>query len=148
MRPTLSQAVARLILLPGLAISIATLVKGYGDVGDGFAAGVIASLTLLVQYVAFGYREAERRIPGLRRLPVAAVAGLALALAVALVPAARGDAILTHWPPPGDSPVRLGTLELVSAVLFDVGVFLVVLGVVTGAVGAIARAAERAGGRA
>ena len=34
--------VARLMLAPVLMIALAVLVKGYADVGDGFAAGVIA----------------------------------------------------------------------------------------------------------
>jgi multisubunit Na+/H+ antiporter MnhB subunit len=144
-RGTLTQAVARLILLPGVAIAAATLVKGYSEVGDGFTAGVIAALTVLVQCVAFGYREAERRLPLLRWLPAGAVAGLTIALAVALVPVARGDAILEHAPAAGERPVQLGTLELVTAVLFDVGVFLVVLGAIVGAAGAIARATHQEG---
>lgn len=140
------QAVARLVLLPGLVIAAATLVKGYSEVGDGFTAGAIAALTILIQLVAFGYAEAARRLPVIRLAPVAAVAGLAVALAVALVPVARGESLLEHAPPPGEDVVRLGTLELITAVAFDVGVFLVVVGTVVGAVSLVARAEERSVG--
>lgn len=132
MRPTLAQAAARVILAPGLVIAIATLVKGYTEVGDGFTAGVIAALTILIYAAAFGFSTLERRSPLLRLLPAAGFVGLALALAVALIPVARGKAILEHVPAPGSEPVKLGTLELVTAVAFDVGVFLLVLGAVVG----------------
>lgn len=140
---TLTQAVARLVLLPGIVVAVAVLVKGYSDTGDGFAAGVIAALTILIQYAAFGSRAIEQRVPAVRWFPAVAVAGLGLALGVAFVPAAGGGTLLTHAPGAGVEPVRLGTLELVTAVLFDLGVFLVVVGTILGAVSALARAAER-----
>ncbi|MER3484611.1 MAG: hypothetical protein C4345_00180, partial [Chloroflexota bacterium] len=39
--------------------------------------------------------------------------------------------------------VHLGSLELITAVLFDVGVFLLVLGFATGVIDLIARSRER-----
>ncbi len=139
----MTQMVSRLLLLPTLVAAAAVLVKGYVDTGDGFNAGVIAALGVLLQYVAFGYREAERLLP-IRYAPIGGVVGgLLIALAVAFLPVASGQPILTHSPPPGAKVIHLGTLEILSAVVFDVGVFLLVFGFITGAMRMIARVADR-----
>ena len=141
MTSVLTQALARLLLAPILVVAVAVLVKGYADVGDGFAAGVIAALGILLQYMAFGRAEAERLLP-IRLVPVGAFAGLLGALAVAFWPVLRGGGLLEHLPPAGASVTHLGTLELVTAVLFDLAVFLLVLGAVVGILHSLARAAE------
>lgn len=137
MRSALTQGVARLLLAPTFIVAAAVIVKGYSDVGDGFAAGVIAALGVLTQYLAFGASEA-RRLPLVRSAPVVAGAGLLVALAVALFPLAFGEEILSHRPEPGADVVRLGTLELLTAVVFDVGVFLLVLGAAVAIIDAVA----------
>lgn len=141
MTSALTQAIARLLLAPTLMIALAILVKGYSDVGDGFNAGVVAALGVLAQYLAFGARETERRLP-VWLAPAFAVGGLAIALLTAFAPILAGDPVLTHAPAPGAHVVHLGTLELLTAVLFDVGVFLLVLGAAVGIIHAIAAAAE------
>ncbi len=141
MTSVLTQTLARLLLAPIIVVSAALLVKGYADVGDGFAAGVIAALGIVLQYLAFGRAEAERLLP-VKFVPAGAFLGLLGALGVAFWPVLRGDALLKHLPEAGASVAKLGTLELISAVLFDVAVFLVVLGTVVGIIHGIARAAE------
>ena len=141
MTSELTQAVARLLFAPALMVALAVLVKGYADVGDGFSAGVIAALAVLLQFVAFGRRETERLLP-VGRAPALALGGLALALAVAFVPPLLGEPILTHYPAAGAEPVHVGTLELITAVAFDVGVFLLVLGVSVAFIRFVAEAAE------
>lgn len=139
----MTQTVARLLLLPTLIVAAAVLVKGYADTGDGFNAGVIAALGVLLQYLAFGYREAERLLP-IRYAPiVGVVSGLLLSLAVAFVPTTSGHPIFTHFPRPEAKVIHLGTLEILSAVVFDIGVFLLVFGFISGAIGMIARVADR-----
>jgi hypothetical protein len=39
-----------------------------------------------------------------------------------------GDPPFTHLPPPGQPVTRIGTLELTTALGFDIGLFLLVLG--------------------
>jgi multisubunit Na+/H+ antiporter MnhB subunit len=123
------RAVARLLLGASVMVAAALIVKGYADVGDGFSAGVVVALAVALQYIALGPREAEAALPVVRLAPAAAVAGLLLSLAVGFAPVLHGRPILTHWPPPGQRPLALGTLEIVTAVAFDVGVFLLVVGV-------------------
>ncbi|HET7095093.1 MAG TPA: MnhB domain-containing protein, partial [Thermomicrobiales bacterium] len=84
-----TRTVAKLLFLPSLMIALATLVKGYADTGDGFTAGVIAGLAVLLQIIVFGPAEVERTLP-LRWAPRVAFAGLALALLDALAPMAFG----------------------------------------------------------
>ena len=142
MTGVLTERVARALLAPSLVIAVAILVKGYSDVGDGFTAGVFAALGVLIQYAAFGYRKVEEHLP-VRFSVHVALAGLLLALSVAFAPLAWGEAPLTHYPRAGEPVIHVGSGELITAVAFDVGVFLLVLGVAIGAVDAFARAADR-----
>lgn len=127
MTTVLTRMVARSLLAPAFVVAAAILVKGYADVGDGFAAGVVASLAVLLQFLAFGRDEVAAALP-VRRSPILALCGLAICAALFVVPLVASGAPLEHWPAPGDEPLHLGTLEVVTAVLFDVGVFLLVVG--------------------
>ncbi len=131
--------VARLLLLPTLLTAAAILVKGYVDPGDGFSAGVVAALGILLQYLALGRSEAEK-LPLVRHALPVAFAGLLLSLGVAAAPLFLGEPVLTHYPSAGSKVVHLGTLELITAVVFDVGVFLLVFGFAVGTVTIFARA--------
>ena len=122
------RAIARLLLAPSLVVAVALMVKGYADVGDGFSAGVIVALAVSLQYVADGARRAEAALPFLRFAPHIAGTGLLLALAVGFFAVLDGKPMFTHWPGPGVHPTRIGTLEVLTAVLFDIGVFLLVVG--------------------
>jgi len=135
--------VARALLAPVLVVAVAILVKGYAGVGDGFAAGLAAALGVLLQYVAFGREEVVAALP-IRWAPALALAGLAVAVLVLAVPLALGGAPLEHWPPPGEEVVRIGSLELVTAVLFDVGVFGLVLGAAVAIIDVLAAPGEEA----
>ncbi len=140
MNPTttlLTRTVAKLLLLPTVVASLAIPIKGYAEPGDGFSAGVVAALGVLLQYLALGRSEAGKLWPVPRAGRIALV-GLLVALAVAATPLFLGEPVLTHFPPPGGGVIYLGTLELITAVLFDVGVFLLVFGFAVGTIGAFA----------
>lgn len=139
----MTETIARLLLAPTFVVAAAVLIKGYADTGDGFNAGVIAAIGVLLQYVAFGYGRARRLLPVRLAPVVGVVGGLLLSLLVAFVPLVQGRPVFTHTPLPGEKVVHLGTLELISAVLFDLGVFLLVFGFVVGSIDMIARAADR-----
>jgi multicomponent Na+:H+ antiporter subunit A len=144
---TVTRAVARLLYLPTLLVAAAILVKGFVEPGDDFSAGVVAALGVLLRYLAFGHADSKRLLP-VRYATAIAFAGLLVALSVAALPLFFGEAILTHSPPPGTEPVHLGTLELMTAVLFDSGVFLLVFGFAVGVVSFFARAIAREEGYA
>ena len=120
------EVVAPRLLGPALMLAGAILVKGYADVGDGFSAGVIVGVAIALRYIALGRERAERSLPVLARAPQLATAGLLVALAVGFFPVALGDPPFTHLPRPGDHVIEIGTLELITAVAFDVGLFVLV----------------------
>jgi multicomponent Na+:H+ antiporter subunit B len=122
------EVVAPRLLGPALMVAAAIIVKGYTDVGDGFSAGVIVALAIALRYVALGRERAERSLPVLRRAPLMAAGGLLVALAVGFAPVALGDPPFTHFPRPGAEVIEIGTLELITAVALDLGVFLLVTG--------------------
>lgn len=136
----LIQTISRMLLLPLLMIAAAVLIKGYAAVGDGFNAGIIAATAVLLQYIAFGYERAEATLPFIYTARPLAVAGLLIVLLVAFAPMLRGDALLSHMPPPSAHVIRLGTLELHTAVLFDVGIAVVVFSFTVNTVRMVARA--------
>lgn len=142
MTTVMTRTVARILLLPTFMVAIAVLVKGYADIGDGFAAGVIASLGIILQGVAYGVDDLER-LPLVRIAPAGAILGVFLAALVAFVPVLAGEPIFRHWPHAGEHASHFGSLEFITPVLFDVGVFLVVIGFCVGAMTSISRALSR-----
>ena len=143
---TVIEVVAPRLLGPAVMVAAAIIVKGYTDVGDGFSAAVIVALAIALRYVAFGIERTERSLPVLAHAPVIAAGGLLLALAVGFLPVAAGDPPFTHRPGPGADVVKFGMLELISAVAFDVGVFLLVCGVLVTLVHHLARLVEAGDG--
>lgn len=133
----MTRTVAKLLFLPTLVMAVAILVKGYAQPGDGFSAGVVASLGVLLQFLAFGRRRAER-LPLVGLVGKGAFVGLLVALLVAAVPVFLGDPVFTHYPRAGSEAVYIGTIELITAFLFDAAVFVVVLGFAIGATKLIA----------
>jgi multisubunit Na+/H+ antiporter MnhB subunit len=123
------EVVALRLLGPALMFAAAIIVKGYADVGDGFSAGVVVALAIGLRYVVLGPDRAEEDLPILRRAPQVAAAGLLVALASGFFPVIFGDPPFTHRPGPGAHVVEIGSLELITAVLFDIGVFLLVTAV-------------------
>ena len=138
----LTQAICRLLLPASIMVALAIMVKGYADTGDGFSAGLIVSLGVLIQYVAFG-----QKLPGqmviVRKANTLSRVGLLLALSVAFIPVLFGKPVLTHWPPSGEHATHLGALEFITPVAFDIGVFLLVIGFAVSVVNLIALTIDR-----
>jgi multisubunit Na+/H+ antiporter MnhB subunit len=122
------EVVASRLLGPALMVAAALIVKGYTDVGDGFSAGVIVAVAVALRYITLGAERAERGLPLLRHAPLGMAAGMVVVLAVGFFGVLAGDPPLTHRPAPGADVVEVGTLELITAVAFDVGLFFVVVG--------------------
>lgn len=120
--------VAPRLLGPSLMVALALIVKGYTDVGDGFSAGVIVALAIALRYITLGPELTERSLPVLRHAPVATSVGLLIALGFGFAGVVVGEPPFTHHPGPGEDVVTVGTLELMTAVGFDIGLFLLVAG--------------------
>jgi multisubunit Na+/H+ antiporter MnhB subunit len=142
MTSVMTRSAARILLMPLFMVAFAVLIKGYVDIGDGFSAGVIASLALIIQGVALGASEFDR-LPLARVAPLLTFAGLFVALLTAFVPVLMGDPIFLHRPVAGHHAAHFGSVELITPVLFDIGVFLVVIGCCVGTIGAVARETVR-----
>lgn len=120
--------IAPRLLGPAVMLGLAVVVKSYADVGDGFSAAVIVTLAISLRYITLGWEHAERSLPVLRHAPVIAITGLLIALAVGFFPLFQGNPPFTHLPGPGEPVMKIGTLELITPVAFDLGLFLLVTG--------------------
>jgi len=143
---TVLREVARVLWGPSLVVAAGLIVKAYSEVGDGFAAGVVVSLVIALFYVALGAEGAERALPFLRFAPRLAVGGLLLALVDGFFPLLLGEPPFTHHPGPGEHVPAFGALELFTPLVFDLGVFLLVLGVLTVLLHQLADPDSEAGG--
>ncbi|MBT0671439.1 monovalent cation/H+ antiporter subunit A [Novosphingobium profundi] len=135
-------AVAARVLLPLASIvAIYIFLRGHNAPGGGFIAGLVASIAMLVQYMASGFEwtDARRRIDehlliGLG-VTIAALTGLgSLVFGAPLFTSAFGH---FHIP-------LLGDVELASAMAFDVGVGMTVIGAVMLALAELSHIAVRA----
>jgi multisubunit Na+/H+ antiporter MnhB subunit len=134
----LIDAAARLLFAPALLVAAAVIVKGFQGTGDGFSAGAIVGLAVLLLYVALGAERVETLMPVVRRAPAVAAAGVLLALAVAVSGLITRGEPLAHVPGPGEDVSKVGSIELMTPVVFDIGVFLLVVGTVVGALRLVA----------
>ncbi|WP_380872149.1 monovalent cation/H+ antiporter subunit A [Sphingomonas sp. DBB INV C78] len=108
-----------------LLFSVYLWVRGHDMPGGGFAAGITFSIALIVQYMAAGTRQVEAR---LRIEPIRWIGiGLLLALATGSAAWLFGHSFLTSYFEYLDVPV-LGQIPLASALLFDLAVFVLVVG--------------------
>jgi multisubunit Na+/H+ antiporter MnhB subunit len=137
-----TESVSRLLLAPTWIVAFAILVKGYVEAGDGFAAGVVAALGVLLQYLVFGVERAEQLTP-VRHINRLAQIGLLITLIVAFTPVLFGKPVLTHWPPVDQSVIHIGTVEVITAVVFDIGVFLLVFSFCVATLHLMAHATQR-----
>jgi multicomponent K+:H+ antiporter subunit A len=106
-------------------VALYLLIRGHDLPGGGFAAGVTMSIALILQYMAAGTRSVEAR---LRVRPLNWMgAGLLLAVATGIGAVVVGHPFLTSWFRYADLPI-VGHVPLASAMLFDIGVFFLVVG--------------------
>jgi len=116
---------ARLFFVGVLVFSVFVLLRGHNEPGGGFIGGLAAASAFVIHTLAYGV-EAGRR--ALIVHPIALVGiGLACAIASGMLPflGLRGDAFLTHQWVFAPLGLKLGT-----TILFDIGVYLVVVGAV------------------
>ena len=112
---------ARLLMPLLLLFSVFLLLRGHNQPGGGFVGGLVAAAAFALYAIAFGVQRARQAL--LVRPMTLLGAGLLIALISGLPSVLRGRPFLTAWWMSG--PVAVGT-----PALFDVGVFLVVAGVV------------------
>jgi multicomponent Na+:H+ antiporter subunit B len=116
---------ARFLFPLMLVFSVFLLVRGHNEPGGGFVGGLVAATAFALVLLAEGLDSARRL---LRRPPLSVVAaGLLVALLSGLAPLLAGRPFLTGlWL---ETPLPV-VGKVGSPVVFDVGVYLVVLGIV------------------
>ena len=123
--PTILGAASQMLLPLALLMSLYMLLRGHQMPGGGFIAGLIASSALILLYMARGVEWTTRRLRIDYQHVIAT--GLLIALCTGAGSMVLGYPFLTstfaHWSLP-----LLGSVELASAMLFDLGVFFAVIG--------------------
>jgi len=125
MHPTIMATLTQILLPLALLVAVFILLRGHNQPGGGFIAGLIAAVALIVQYLANGAHWTHQRLPSDSHPLIAW--GLAIATVTGLGSWWFGAPFLTstyghlNWP-------IVGEFELASAMAFDLGVFLVVVG--------------------
>lgn len=119
---------ARLQVVLLLVFSAYMLLRGHNAPGGGFIGGLIAAIGFVVYAIACGTSDARKALRA-RPSSIAAV-GLGLALLAGLIAALFGDGFFTgQWLFIGEEGDYKG-LPISTVLLFDVGVYLVVLGAI------------------
>jgi multicomponent K+:H+ antiporter subunit A len=125
--PLFLQMLMRPLLPLALMVSVFIFLRGHNLPGGGFVAGLVTGVALILQYLASGIAFASARLP--QRLPLFLAAGLAAAAGIGTAAWAFGFPFLTSAHGHVTLPL-LGDVELASAMIFDLGVYLVVVSVV------------------
>ena len=124
---------------PLLAFSFYLLFAGHNQPGGGFAGGLVAGVTILLVWSAGGLKTVRRVIP--IRASVLLGLGITTAAITGFGSLLPGLAFLESGFVEWSIPV-LGKVKLVSALFFDVGVYLVVIGMALGLVRALSEDTE------
>lgn len=124
-RSVIFDFVVDLIIRTALVFSLFLLFTGHNAPGGGFVAGLVAGIALVLRYAAGNTEAVEEALP-IRAQTMLGV-GLALALGTGVAGWLWGEAFLESAKFETQVPL-LGTVKTTSALPFDIGVFLVVLG--------------------
>ena len=123
--PLILATLSRVLLPMALLVSVFIFLRGHNLPGGGFIAGLVTAVALILQYVASGVQWTQSRLP----LNYQGMAGLGVMIA--------GLTGLGSWL--FDRPFLtsafghfhiplIGEIELATALLFDLGVYLTVVG--------------------
>lgn len=105
-----------------LVFSLYLLLVGHYGPGGGFAAGLVAGLAFVLRHISAGYDDVRRAVrfgP-----PVIVGTGLLVAVLAALVPAAFGLPVLAGV------KLAVAGITVQSSLFLDVGVYVLIVGVV------------------
>lgn len=126
-RSIIFEVVTRLVFHSMIVFSVYLLLAGHNLPGGGFAGGLTAGLALTMRYLAGGRYELREATP----VSAGALLGIGLATAAAsgVAPLLLGgqvfqSAIIELWLP------VFGDVKFVTSTLFDIGVYIVVVGLV------------------
>ena len=123
--PILLSSISQSLLPLALLVSAYIFLRGHNLPGGGFIAGLVTSIAFILQYMARGSVWITSRFDVNYRKIIAS--GIAIAMFTGLGSWAFGRPFLTTWFDYFDIPF-VGKTELASAIIFDLGVYLTVVG--------------------
>ncbi|MEH6664008.1 MAG: monovalent cation/H+ antiporter subunit A [Brevundimonas sp.] len=139
--PMMLVVATRMLLPLALMAGLYIFLRGHNEPGGGFIAGLVFSIALLMQFMASGWGWANARLRADQHnligwgVLIAGLTGLGALL--------FGEPFLTSAFDYFHLPV-VGEFELATAMLFDVGVAMTVVGAVMLALAQLSRVAQRA----
>ncbi len=139
-RSVMLAAATRALFPTVLVFSIYLLLVGHYGPGGGFSAGLVAGLAFVLRYIANGPDDVTAAMP--LRPPAVIGTGLLVALLAALAPVAFGAPVLSSEKLQVDVAL-LGPIQLQSSIFLDVGVYLLIVGVVVDLLRSLGAGIER-----
>ncbi len=141
MHPMMMVVLTRVIMPVVLMVGFYIFLRGHNEPGGGFIAGLIVSIAVVMQYMASGFSWTSARL----RYPYHGVIGAGVLIAgltgigswFVAKPFLTSDFTYVRIPP-------FEKFELATAALFDLGVFLAVVGAVMLSLESFSRLARRA----
>lgn len=126
-RSLILEVTTRLVFPTMMVLSVYFFFSGHNAPGGGFAGGLTAGLALVLRYLAGGRYELGETIP----IDAGKIlgAGLAFAVGTAIFSLFLGAPVLSSATIEITAPI-LGDIKLVTALFFDLGVYLIVIGLV------------------
>lgn len=140
--PLMMVVVTRVLMPIALLVGIYIFLRGHNQPGGGFVAGLVVAIALLMQYMASGFAWTQDR----QRIEYHTLIGFGVIIAgltgvgawVFGAPFLTSSYTYVNLPP-------IEEFELATAMLFDLGVFLTVLGAVMLMLYSLSRIARYAG---
>lgn len=139
MNSLILRTAARAMLPLLLLFSVFLFLRGHNQPGGGFVAGLMAAAAWALYAIAYGPSIARRALQVDPRVFIGV--GLLAALASGVIGMLLGKPFLTGVWGYLDIPI-LGKMEMGTPVLFDLGVYLAVVGVTLTTIFAMAEVAE------
>lgn len=129
MKSAILNVVVNIVAFTALLFALYLLLKGHIAPGGGFAAGLVMSAALWLRTLTFGFNNTQRFF---RYLKPAIPIGLLLALSSGAPAVYFEDPFLTHY-----HYVISDSFVLSTTLIFDIGVFFVVLGVIASTISSL-----------
>ncbi|ALS32406.1 multicomponent K+:H+ antiporter subunit A [Pseudoalteromonas translucida KMM 520] len=123
--PILLASISQSLLPLALLVSAYIFLRGHNLPGGGFIAGLVTSIAFILQYMAHGSTWISERFDVNYRKIIAS--GIAIAMFTGVGSWFFDKPFLTTWFDYFDIPF-IGKTELASAIVFDLGVYLTVVG--------------------
>jgi multicomponent K+:H+ antiporter subunit A len=139
--PMMLVVATRLLLPLAIMVGFYIFLRGHNQPGGGFIAGLIIAIALLMQYMASGFQFADQRLRADHHTVIGL--GVLIAAATGLGSLAFGTPFMTSAFGYFSLPL-IGKFELATAMLFDTGVALTVVGAVILALAQLSQVAQSA----